>query len=167
MKLDGKREFFILGWKTVQEKVPWGILLLFGGGFALAAGFGKTGLDRWVGHQLAGVQELPLVWVVLLLCLGMTFLTELTSNTATTTMILPIIAATAVAAELHPLLLMVPVTLSASFAFMLPIATPPNAIVYSSGWITIREMSRAGLVLNFIGAFFITALVFLIVQWMI
>ena len=108
-----------------------------------------------------------MVWVILLLCLGMTFLTELTSNTATTTMILPIIAATAVAAELHPLLLMVPVTLSASFAFMLPIATPPNAIVYSSGWVTVQKMSRAGLVLNFIGAFLITALVFLIVQKMI
>ncbi len=164
MELQGKREFFILDWGTVQKKVPWGILLLFGGGFALAAGFGKTGLDKWIGEQLTGVASLPLFGVILIICLAITFLTELTSNTATTTMILPIIGATAVAASFHPLLLMIPATLSASFAFMLPVATPPNAIVYSSGWVTIPRMSRAGVVLNFFGAILVTTLVLVFVE---
>ena len=162
--LNGKREFFILDWDTVQKKVPWGILLLFGGGFALAAGFGATGLDRWIGQQLTGVTALSIFWVTLLICLAITFLTELTSNTATTTMVLPIIGATAVAAHYHPLMLMIPAAISASFAFMLPVATPPNAIVYSSGWVTIPKMSRAGLALNFMGAILVTAMVLLFVQ---
>lgn len=164
IELKGKREFFILDWPTVQAKIPWGILLLFGGGFALAAGFGKTGLDKWIGQQLTGVAELPIVAVILVICLAITFLTELTSNTATTTMILPIIGATAVAASYHPLLLMVPATLSASFAFMLPVATPPNAIVYSSGWVSIPKMARAGVALNFLGAILVTTMVILFVQ---
>lgn len=164
MEVNGKREFFILDWDTVQKKVPWGILLLFGGGFALAAGFGKTGLDQWIGEQLTGVAALPFVGVVLVVCLAVTFLTELTSNTATTTMILPIIGATAVAASYHPLMLMIPATLSASFAFMLPVATPPNAIVYSSGWVSIPKMSRAGVVLNFLGAILVTTMVLLLVE---
>ena len=133
-------------------------------GFALAAGFGKTGLDKWIGEQLTGVATLPLFGVILIICLAITFLTELTSNTATTTMILPIIGATAVAASFHPLLLMIPATLSASFAFMLPVATPPNAIVYSSGWVTIPRMSRAGVVLNFFGAILVTTMVLVFVE---
>lgn len=164
MVLQGKREYFVLDWGTVQGKVPWGILLLFGGGFALAAGFNKTGLDQWIGQQLTGVAALPIFAVILLICLAITFLTELTSNTATTTMILPIIGAAAVAANYHPLLLMIPATLSASFAFMLPVATPPNAIVYSSGWVTIPRMSRAGVALNFLGAILVTTMVLLFMQ---
>jgi len=164
---DGRRQHFLLEWKDVEEKVPWGILLLFGGGFALAAGFGKTGLDSWVGNHLTGVKGLPLWGVVLMICLGMTFLTEFTSNTATTTMILPIIAATATAAGFEPLMLMVPAALSASFAFMLPIATPPNAIVYSSGWVTVPAMARMGLVLNLAGACLVTLTVLLAVHWLI
>jgi solute carrier family 13 (sodium-dependent dicarboxylate transporter), member 2/3/5 len=164
MKLRDRTEYFVLDWDTVQKKVPWGILLLFGGGFALADGFGKTGLDQWIGHHLTGIAALPIWGVIFIICLGITFLTELTSNTATTTMILPIIGATAVAASYHPLLLMIPATLSASFAFMLPVATPPNAIVYSSGWVTIPKMSRAGLALNFMGAILVTAMVLLFVQ---
>ncbi len=164
MELGGRTEYFVLDWGTVQNKIPWGILLLFGGGFALAAGFEKTGLDQWIGAQLADVATLPLVGVILFICLAITFLTELTSNTATTTMILPIIGAMAVAANYHPLMLMIPATLSASFAFMLPVATPPNAIVYSSGWVTIPKMARAGVVLNFLGAILVTTLVLLVVQ---
>ena len=162
--LNGKTEYFALDWATVQQKVPWGILLLFGGGFALAAGFAKTGLDQWIGNQLTGVASLPVWLVILSICLTVTFLTELTSNTATTTMILPIIAAAAVAAHFHPLLLMIPATVSASCAFMLPVATPPNAIVYSSGWVTIPQMSRVGLALNFAGAAVITTSVLLLVK---
>ncbi len=161
---NGKREFFALDWKTVQEKIPWGILLLFGGGFALAGGFGATGLDIWVGSKLTGIAGWPLWCVVLGICLGITFLTELTSNTATTTMILPILGVSAVAANIHPLFFMLPATLAASFAFMLPVATPPNAIVFGSGWVTIPQMSRAGFILNFVGAGIVTGVVLLLVK---
>lgn len=164
---NGRREHFLLEWKDVEMKVPWGVLLLFGGGFALAAAFGKTGLDGWLGNHLTGAKGLPVWGVVLMICLGMTFLTELTSNTATTTMILPIIAATATAVAFEPLQLMVPAALSASFAFMLPIATPPNAIVYSSGWVTVPAMARMGLLLNFLGAFLVTLTVLLGVGWLL
>ncbi len=163
---NGRRQHFLLEWKDVEVKVPWGVLLLFGGGFALAAAFSATGLDGWVGEHLTGVKGLPVWGVVLMICLGMTFLTEFTSNTATTTMILPIIAATATAAGFEPLMLMVPAALSASFAFMLPIATPPNAIVYSSGWVTVPAMARIGVVLNVIGAFLVTPAVLLAIHWL-
>lgn len=162
--LNGKREFFVLDWKTVQEKIPWGVLLLFGGGFALAGGFGASGLDAWIGSKLTGVAGWPLWCVVLSICLGITFLTELTSNTATTTMILPILGVSAVAVNIHPLLFMVPATLAASFAFMLPVATPPNAIVFGSGWVTIPQMSRSGFALNFVGAVIVTIAVLLLVE---
>ena len=164
MILNGKRELFVLDWKTVHDKVPWGILFLFGGGFALASGFKTSGLDLWVGQLLSGAEGLPLWLVILIICLGITFLTELTSNTATATMILPIIAATAVAAHYHPLMLMVPATLSASFAFMMPVATPPNAIVFGSGWVTIPDMAKTGLFLNLFGAALVTTITLLLVQ---
>ena len=165
VQLGKRRQYFVLDWETVQKKVPWGILLLFGGGFALADGFAATGLDNWIGVHLAGLTALPIVLMILVVCLAITFLTELTSNTATTTMILPIIGAAAVAANYHPLLLMVPATMSASFAFMLPVATPPNAIVYGSGWVSINKMSRAGIWLNFVGAILVTATVLFLAQW--
>ncbi|MDH3257316.1 MAG: SLC13 family permease, partial [Nitrospinota bacterium] len=167
MEREGKLEYFALDWKTVQKKLPWGILLLFGGGFALASGFRSTGLDVWIGQQLTGIQSLPLWMIILTLCLGITFLTEVTSNTATATMILPVIAGAAVMMDTHPLLLMIPVTLSASFAFMMPVATPPNAIVFGSGWVTVPQMSRAGLILNFIGAALITGAILLLVPLLI
>ncbi|MZH42275.1 MAG: SLC13/DASS family transporter, partial [Nitrospinae bacterium] len=163
-ELDGKREFFALDWKTVQEKIPWGILLLFGGGFALASGFGATGLDKWIGNKLTGVAGWPLWLVVLSICIAITFLTELTSNTATTTMILPILGMSAVAVNIHPLFFMVPATLAASFAFMLPVATPPNAIVFGSGWVSIPQMSRTGFALNFAGAGIVTVAVLILVE---
>ena len=162
--VNNEREYYMLDWNTVQTKVPWGILLLFGGGFALAAGFSQTGLALWVGDRLSGLATFPLWMVVLFVCLGVTFLTELTSNTATATMILPILGAAAVAANYPPLMLMLPATLSASFAFMLPVATPPNAIVFGSGWVTIPAMSRAGLALNFLGAILVTTLALFLIQ---
>ena len=167
MERDGKLEYFALDWKTVQEKLPWGILLLFGGGFALAHGFRSTGLDVWIGQQLTGIQALPIWVIILTMCLGITFLTEFTSNTATATMILPVIAGTAVMMDTHPLLLMVPVTISASFAFMMPVATPPNAIVFGSGWVTVPQMSRAGLILNFLGAALVCGAILLMVPLLI
>ncbi|MBT6250210.1 MAG: SLC13/DASS family transporter [Nitrospina sp.] len=164
LDLHGKREYFALDWNTVQSKVPWGILILFGGGFALASGFGASGLDKWIGDKLTGVAGWPLWLMVLVVCLSVTFLTELTSNTATTTMILPILGLSAVAVNIHPLLFMVPATLAASFAFMLPVATPPNAIVFGSGWVGVPQMSRAGFALNFIGAGIVTGTVLLLVN---
>ena len=161
--LNGKTEWFALDWKTVQSKTPWGILILFGGGFALASGFGVSGLDKWIGSKLTGVSDWPLWMTVLTICLAVTFLTELTSNTATTTMILPILGMAAIAAAVDPLYFMVPATLAASFAFMLPVATPPNAIVFGSGWVSIPTMSKAGLVLNLIGAGIVTTTVLFLV----
>ena len=162
--LNGKTEWFALDWKTVQSKTPWGILILFGGGFALASGFGVSGLDKWIGSKLTGVSDWPLWMTVLTICLAVTFLTELTSNTATTTMILPILGMAAIAAAVDPLYFMVPATLAASFAFMLPVATPPNAIVFGSGWVSIPKMSKAGLILNLIGAGIITTTVLVLVS---
>ncbi|MEK9629625.1 MAG: SLC13 family permease [Nitrospinota bacterium] len=164
LTLNGKTEWFALDWDTVKTKTPWGILILFGGGFALASGFGVSGLDKWIGSHLSAVADWPLWLTVLAICLGVTFLTELTSNTATTTMILPILGMAAVAASIHPLYLMVPATLAASFAFMLPVATPPNAIVFGSGWVSIPKMSKAGLILNLIGAGIVTTAVLVLVR---
>ena len=143
----------------IIPRLPWDIVLLFGGGFALAAGFQQTGLAQIIGRQFELLANLPTVLTILLVCLTLTFLTELTSNLATTEMILPILAAVAVVTELHPLILMIPATLSASCAFMMPVATPPNAIVFGSGRLTVGEMARVGIVLNLIGALVITALV--------
>ena len=148
----------ILDWDASRD-LPWGIVLLFGGGFALAAGFTESGLTGWLGERLQGLASLPPVLLVLGVCLAITFLTELTSNTATAQMALPVLAGVAGATGIHPLLLMVPATLSASCAFMLPVATPPNAIVFGTGRVTIRQMSRTGLILNLIGALLITAAV--------
>ncbi len=156
--LESKRdkELCALDWKTIETKMPWGILLLFGGGFALAAGFGKTGLDQWIGSQLLGVFELPIWAIIFIVCFSVTFLTELTSNTATATMILPILGALSVKGNIDPIYLMFPAALAASFAFMLPVATPPNAIVFGSGWVKISKMAKVGVVVNIIGAIVIT-----------
>jgi sodium-dependent dicarboxylate transporter 2/3/5 len=139
-------------------RLPWGIVLLFGGGFALAKGFQVSGLSDQIGSgfgALAGVHPLGMVGTV---CLTLTFLTEVTSNTATTQMILPILASLSVDMQVNPLLLMIPATLSASCAFMMPVATPPNAIVFGSGRIRIHEMARVGIVINLVGVVLIATL---------
>lgn len=135
----------------VLRRLPWNIVLLFGGGFALAKGFQVTGLSTFVGNKFAGLAGISPIVMIVLICLTLTFLTELTSNTATTEMILPILASVAVALQMNPLFLMVPATLSASCAFMMPVATPPNAIVFGSGRISISEMARIGFFINIIG----------------
>ena len=144
----------------VVVNLPWNVVLLIGGGLALATGFQRTGLAQMIGDQFQAVGVLPVFVLILLVCLAITFLTELTSNTATTETILPILAAVAVATGIHPLLLMVPATLSASCAFMMPVATPPNAIVFGSNRFSIAEMARAGIVLNIIGALTIATVVY-------
>lgn len=146
----------------VFARIPWHIVLLFGGGFALAQGFRVTGLSELIGTRFAGLEGVPPLAMIGLVCGGLTFLTELTSNTATTEMILPILASVAVAMKANPLLLMIPATLSASCAFMMPVATPPNAIIFGSGRIRIAEMARVGLAINLIGVVVIS-LVFYIV----
>ena len=146
----------------VIGRLPWDIVLLFGGGFALAYGFRTTGLSQLIGEQFAGLASAPPWLIVVAICLVLTFLTELTSNLATTEMVLPILASVAVAAHLHPLLLMIPATFSASCAFMMPVATPPNAIIFGSGRIRIPEMARAGLVINLIGVIVVSTIFFLI-----
>jgi sodium-dependent dicarboxylate transporter 2/3/5 len=143
--------FPTLAGADIIPRLPWGIVLLFGGGFALAHGFQATGLSELVGDQFAGLAGVHPLVLILIVCLSLTFLTELTSNTATTEMILPIMASAAVAANIHPLLLMIPATLSASCAFMMPVATPPNAIVFGSDRVRIPEMARIGLLLNLVG----------------
>ena len=151
----------LMDWETAVQ-LKWGIVLLFGGGFALASGFKESGLSEWMGTQLAGLHDLPPLLIVMGVCLLITFATELTSNTATIEMALPILGSLAVAIEADPLLLMVPATLSASCAFMLPVATPPNAIVFGSGEVRMSDMMRGGILLNLIGVVLITAAVYLL-----
>ncbi len=145
----------LLHWETVR-KIPWGVLLLFAGGIALANGFVASGLAEIIAAELELLADLPPWLIVLSLCLSVTFLTEVTSNTATASLLMPLLAATAIATDIEPMLLMVPAALSASCAFMLPVATAPNAIVYGSEMITVKQMAHAGLVLNLLGAVVIT-----------
>lgn len=140
----------------VIKRLPWNIVLLFGGGFALAKGFQVTGLSTLIGNEFAGLAGMSPIIMVLFVCFGLTFLTELTSNTATTEMILPILASVGFAMHANPLILMIPATLSASCAFMMPVATPPNAIVFGSGRVRIAEMAKAGIFINIIGILVIT-----------
>jgi solute carrier family 13 (sodium-dependent dicarboxylate transporter), member 2/3/5 len=149
------RNLKILNWETAA-KLPWHIVLLFGGGFALATGFKESGLSVWFGEQLNFLSGMHPFIIILMISLLVTFLTELTSNTATTEMILPILAGLAVSIEINPLFLMLPATLSASMAFMLPVATPPNAIVFGTNRLTIADMARTGLIINLAGAIIIT-----------
>ncbi|MCA9024848.1 MAG: SLC13/DASS family transporter [Planctomycetaceae bacterium] len=151
----------LIDWETVEHKMPWGIVLLLGGGFAIAAAFNETGLSAWLGESLArSLTGVPLPVLVCCICLMMTFLTEFTSNVATVSTFLPILAGTAVTLGVDPRLLMIPATVTASCAFMLPIATPPNAIVFASGQVTMGQMMRHGLILNLLGVSFVTALTF-------
>ena len=136
----------------IIRKLPWDIVLLFGGGFALARGFQETGLSIFIGNKFAGLAGVPPFLMIISNCLGITFLTELTSNTATTEMILPILASMGVAMQTNPLVLMIPATISASCAFMMPVATPPNAIIFGSGKVSIADMAKTGLLINIMGA---------------
>lgn len=151
----------LIDWDTVEHKMPWGIILLLGGGFAMAGAFNDTGLSAWLGQTLAeSLAGTPLPVLVFCICLMITFLTEFTSNIATVSTLLPILAGTAVTLGVDPRLLMIPATVTASCAFMLPIATPPNAIVFASGRISMGQMMRHGLILNLLGVMLVTAVTF-------
>jgi sodium-dependent dicarboxylate transporter 2/3/5 len=151
---DGEGER-LMDWESTRS-VPWGLLLLFGGGIAIARAFGESGLSAALGEALLGITVWPRVLMILAIALTVSFLTEVTSNTATTTTLMPVLAAAGIAAGLDPAILMLPAALSASCAFMLPVATPPNAIVFGSGQLTVRQMARAGVGLNFLGAAVVT-----------
>jgi solute carrier family 13 (sodium-dependent dicarboxylate transporter), member 2/3/5 len=150
-----KKGEYIMDWPTAR-KLPWGIVLLFGGGFALAAAVNSSGLAAWMGEQLASLGQLSPMLMIGSICTMMTFTTELTSNTATTQLVLPVLAAVAVEIGRNPFMLMIPATLSASCAFMMPVATPPNAIVFGSGRLRVADMAKTGLLLNLIGVVLIT-----------
>ncbi|XP_067572883.1 Na(+)/citrate cotransporter isoform X2 [Pseudorca crassidens] len=141
----------LLNWKVAQEKVPWGIVLLLGGGFALAKGCEASGLSEWMGKQMEPLHAVSPAAITLILSTLIAVLTECTSNVATTTLFLPIFASMSRSIGLNPLYIMIPCTLTSSFAFMLPVATPPNAIVFSYGHLKVSDMMKTGLIMNVIG----------------
>ena len=151
----------LLDWQTAVD-IPWGMLLLFAGGIALAKGFTASGLSDMLGSGLSFLTALPLWLMLALLCLGVTFLTEITSNTATATLLMPILAVAATAAGLDPMVLMIPAAMCASCAFMLPVATAPNAIAYGTGKVRIQEMAREGAVLSVIASLVIAGMSWLL-----
>jgi len=158
---DRKFRSFLLTWREARG-IPWGILILFGGGIALASGFTSSGLSEWFAHNLKSLQGIPPWLFIFVVAIIVTFLTEITSNTATATIFMPIMGGLASGIGYHPYLLMLPAAISASCAFMLPVATPPNAIVFGSGKVSIMDMVRTGIILNIVGAAAITVIVYFI-----
>lgn len=151
----------LMNWKDTKE-LPWGIILLFGGGMALAEGFKSSGLAVWVGSQMTLLDGAAIILLVVVLVAAVNFLTEVTSNIATTSMMLPILAPMALAINVHPFILMVSATVAASCAFMLPVATPPNAVVFGSGYLRIPDMVRTGIWMNLISIVLLSIFVYLL-----
>jgi len=156
-----KKGDHLLDWNTAV-KLPWGILLLFGGGLAIAAGFVSSELSVWIGSQLSGLQGVNILVVIIIVTTLVIFLTEITSNTATASMMYPIMASLAVALGFHPYALMIAAGVAASCAFMLPVATPPNAVVFGSGYLRIPDMAKAGFALNIIGIILVTVAIYVL-----
>jgi sodium-dependent dicarboxylate transporter 2/3/5 len=157
---DGKGQR-LLTWERAST-IPWGVLLLFSGGICLAQGFVSSGLSELMGAWLADMTRLPPYALIVLVCLAVTFMTETTSNTASTTLLMPVLAATALAAGIAPEMIMVPAAMSASCAFMLPVATAPNSVVFGSGLITTARMAREGVLLNLLGVVIISGVCYLL-----
>ncbi|MBC6400521.1 MAG: DASS family sodium-coupled anion symporter [Ekhidna sp.] len=149
----------ILTWEEA-EQLPWGVIILFGGGLSLASAFQSSGLAEWIGNQLTAVAGLPILVIILIIAVSVNFLTEVTSNVATASIMMPVLASLANAIGIHPYLLMVPATMAASCAFMLPIATGPNAIAFSAGELEMKDMVKAGVWLNIISSLLISLLVY-------
>jgi len=156
-----KKDRAILNWEEAV-KMPWGVILLFGGGMALAEGFKTTGLAAWIGSQMTLLQGVSVLLLILFIISAVNFLTKITSNLATTAMLLPILAPMAIALGIHPYTLMVSATLAASCAFMLPVATPPNAVVFGSGYLKIPDMVKTGIWMNIISILLLTMMVYFI-----
>lgn len=157
-----KKNIFVMDWHWAS-KMPWGVLILFGGGLSMAGGFKATELATWIGSQVSLLDTAPILVLVIAVSTLIIFLTELTSNTATSAMVMPILSAVAIALGQNPLLLVVPAAIAASCAFMLPVATPPNAIVFGSGYVTIPQMVKSGFGLNIMGIAITVAITYLIV----
>lgn len=157
-----KKNQFVMDWHWAS-KMPWGVLILFGGGLAMAGGFKATGLATWIGSQVGLLDTAPILVLVIAVATLIIFLTELTSNTATSAMVMPILSAVAIGLGQNPLLLVVPAAIAASCAFMLPVATPPNAIVFGSGYVTIPQMVKSGFGLNIVGIAITVVITYLIV----
>jgi len=164
LPVDLSRGVFLLNWKEA-EKLPWGVLILFGGGLTLASSIHQTGLDTWIGNGLSGTSHWPMVFIIFIITATISFLTELNSNTATATTFLPVVASVAVVIGQNPLLFVVPGVIAASCAFMLPVATPPNAIVYGSGRLTIPQMIRVGVILDIFLVFLINLFSYTVIHW--
>ncbi|WP_343768074.1 SLC13 family permease [Gangjinia marincola] len=159
--LPSKQEGRLIVWEDAV-KLPWGILILFGGGMALASGFDSSGLAVWIGSQLTSFVGISLLLLLLIIITAVNFLTEITSNLATTAMLLPILVPVAVVLEVHPYILLVSATVAASCAFMLPVATPPNAVVFGSGYLNMSDMVKKGIWMNMISILILTAFVYFI-----
>ena len=149
----------LINWEEAV-KLPWGILLLMGGGLALAQGFKTSGLAEWIGGQLTLLEGASIFILLLFLIALVNFLTEITSNLATTAMILPILAPLSLVLDVNPFILMVGATVAASCAFMLPVATPPNAVVFGSGYLRIPDMAKTGVWMNLFSIIFLTIMVY-------
>lgn len=150
----------LLDWKHAST-IPWGVLLLFSGGICLAKGFVSSGLSDLMGQWLASMTQMHLLMLIVVICTAVTFMTEATSNTASTTLLMPVLAAAALASGLAPEIMMVPAAMSASCAFMLPVATAPNSVVFGTGMITVQRMAREGVVLNLAGVLVISSVCYL------
>jgi len=159
-----KKQQFVMDWESTKN-LPWGILLLFGGGLSLAAQIKSSGLADFIGDSFASTGTLPIIVVMLIITAAIIFLTEVTSNTATAAGFLPLLGPIAIAMGESPTMLAIPAALAASCAFMMPVATPPNSIVFASGQLRIKEMMRAGFVLNIVGIFFITGISYTLAAW--
>ena len=154
-----QNESKLLSWDDTV-KLPWGILILFGGGMAIASAFGKSGLALWIADLLQNLNDVSLFIIILIIVTSINLLTEVTSNMATTAMLLPVLVTIALAIEVHPYFLLVAATLAASCAFMLPISTPPNAVVFGSGFLKIEDMFKKGVWMNLISIIIITLVVY-------
>lgn len=158
----GESNRMVLNWKDAEKGLPWGVLLLFGGGLSLAGAVAGTGLDDWFGQQVSGLAALPTILLIACVVAIVLFLTEVTSNTATAATFIPVLGGVAIGIGVDPMGLLVPAAFAATCAFMLPVGTPPNAIAFSTGAVTIAQMARGGLVLNLIGIALITGFVYLL-----
>jgi sodium-dependent dicarboxylate transporter 2/3/5 len=156
------RSDMVLDWKDAEDGLPWGVLLLFGGGLSLAGAVAASGLDNWFGQQVTGLGALPILLLVAAVCVIVLFLTEVTSNTATAATFIPVLGGVAVGIGADPMTLLIPAAFAATCAFMLPVGTPPNAIVFGTGAVTIAQMARGGFVLNIVGVVLITGACYLL-----
>lgn len=162
--VDLKSGKFLMRWEDTM-RMPWGILILFGGGLTLAKGMEITGLIQLIGNSISCNDQMPIWLLIVLLIATMLFMTELMSNVALTTIFIPVVIGIAYGFDLNPVLVTIPVTIAASCAFMMPISTPPNAIVFASGRIKMMDMMRAGFILNIVSIILLVAATFTIIEW--